>query len=157
MTINWNFNPFPENHSIPSMNSDVFGPTWGREGLCPSAETIVNHLPQPFPPFYRGCYNFPPFQGKATLTLSQWGVSLDIKNNPAPVGRKRKTGSNDHPGVPPPLRCLLPAESLCCVEWAGLSCLHWAIELSGGSLCGVHIVEERLSGSAESRASVDSG
>ena len=57
--------------------------------------------PLTIPAIFPGHYSFPQFQGEATLTLSQWGVSMGIKNNPAPVRRERKMGRNDHPEVPP--------------------------------------------------------
>ena len=71
-------------------------------GAMPQHRDNSEPPPLTFPPFSWGCYNFPHFQGQATPTLSQWGVSLDIKNNPAPERKKRKAGSNDTLGFTPP-------------------------------------------------------
>ena len=59
--------------------------------------------PYYFPPFSQRRHDFPPFQNEAKLTLNQWGVSLVIKNNPAPAdrGRQKEMRVMTTPGPPP--------------------------------------------------------
>ena len=77
----------------------------GSGGPCPSTQTMVNTNSPPyyFQPFSQRRHDFPPFQNEAKLTLNHWGVSLVIKNNPAPAdrGRQREMRVMTTPGPPP--------------------------------------------------------